>query len=77
MAGLLLVAFVAIVLLSPRGSGVSDKCRQAVSTGSVDGWRYIQTLCTDAEQQSLLTEFRGRGLSTEDIERSRREAGKR
>jgi hypothetical protein len=55
---------------------VSRKCRDIVAMAAVDidAWRYIQVSCTDGEQQSLLAEFRERGLSTSEIDKSRSSA---
>ncbi|MCO8017922.1 hypothetical protein NI456_03520 [Brevundimonas diminuta] len=75
-AALGLIGFVVIAILSGRSpDAVSEKCRDtvALAAANVDAWRYIQSQCTEQEQQALIREFQRRGLSTADIERSRAE----
>lgn len=67
-------AFVIFSLLWGRSpDAVSEKCRQTVALAAVnvDGWQYIRGQCSDQEQQALLREFKRRGLSTAEIEKSR------
>lgn len=73
--GVLVVAglFAVSVAMRPSKATVSSNCRSVVGAAAinVDAWRSIRAACTEQEQQTLLHEFRDRGISTAQIERSR------
>lgn len=70
--------FVLLLLIGPSKDAVSDECRQTVSIAAVnvDAWMYIHVKCSEQEQQALLREFKSRGISTEQIDRSRAQFNK-
>lgn len=69
LAGLFAVA----VAVGPSHQVVSSDCRAVVSVAAinVDAWREIRAACTEQEQQALTQEFKSRGISVAQIERSR------
>lgn len=73
--GVLVVAglFAVSVAMGPSKATVSSNCRSVVGAAAlnVDAWRSIRAACTEQEQQALLREFKERGVSTAQIERSR------
>lgn len=77
------VVFVlALLAMCMRGPSnevmVRQECRYAVSVAAVnvDAWRYIDGQCSEAEQQTMLREMRRNGLSTDQIDKSRRAHGR-
>lgn len=81
---IVVISILLLILLSMcvRGStsdvSVSDNCRSTVAGAAVnvDNWIYIDAVCTDEEQQTLMREFSRKGLSVSQIEKSRAAHGR-